>query len=356
MDEISIFLDLPRDLQCLILRQPISKSFLQLIRGISKKYYAITTECVTSLQPSSDEIETYVEVELVLQLHNLVSCQYLIIIRKPEQLLSLAHHPSLKFAIFDVNRLTELRYTDNYISLYKELYILNDSFWFLSFFLQQTDQRANGCPSNPSYDYTFTYRTGYKFYNKVILRIYEGGLEINTQLDDQQLVHILELVDRRYDLCYYVGPLPEDDRVLLNSPSLIHIATGWEDIVPIRSHLSLILANITIYIPNTSEIWRKDVIQTYIPSMTKFLRENKDYIYPGVTTFLPVTPGYLKIVEKIFPNLDDITLIIYDLNISKIDWSLLSKYSTITLYLGSRIPVFIPPAYYNRVRIDRCCD
>ena len=195
-------LKLPIDIQCEILKYPLSLHEFLALREISKDVLQRLNNCAEILDGDGDG---YLLPDLVLDMKKIrvIAPDYPIYISTWEEISTIAKHLTLREASFDISPLIIDEGED-------DLYVIVNYF-FKNFTLSQQKSTCQGCnPSHPAYRFFFFYTNNITGDIQGI-EISQGGINlINPPLDNyDNLTSFYKTQSRMVPICEYRGPLNE---------------------------------------------------------------------------------------------------------------------------------------------------
>ncbi len=324
-EDISFFTQLPHDLQCQVLSLDIDVVTLLSIRSLSRKYYNLVTDCVKHLAPLSQGKSLSLNPQLILSLPNLitVSSDYPIKINRPEDLSELSQHPNLRKATFDLTEIIVIHPKNPFWGL---------EYFFSTKYKSRPTFSCQECNDPLTFNYTFFYqREG----NSSLTRITDHTIDTRqTSIND--IVDLLFTVQRYLDICQYHGKVRSYDIIeqLLNLPCLrdVTVWTIYGHVDVKGSIIPLLEKGIDVTIDNYA---LEDPVSRrgYANEIRAFSQETNQ-TFPELKSFIPIPTDRIAKIDKVFPNLTEISLLV---ETTLIPWRRLTKYEKIYLYVPSNL-------------------
>ena len=349
-DNLNILDDLPGELQCLILSYSIDLTTLRALQDVSDYYLNLTRSCVTRLNPKNGGDYQEITPEFILSLSQLVHCFYLIKITTFQQLRAVMQHPKLRYAILDLEDLASSEAFQTFLLENPEeasrgevfdLYDQYQGWWFLSYFLDYLPLKTTcvGCSDKDFYpDYIYNLTIG-----NTVVQIADRLLSIYSP----ETANLILPLFTEIPICRYVGVVNSTikDKIMA-LPCLYRIKTNWNTLT-FQDYVDLYQHGITIDLPGIESNWRQNRLPyNYLHDLKIFLESGISY--PKVKKFMPVTDEYLHLMDKVFPNLHTIRLLLRPEDV--ISWLSLDKYKKIILYRQDGEAIYIPPTSRDQAR------
>lgn len=292
---------LPLELQCEIFRGPMTLGDYLKIRSTSIAVMEGINGCLESLQDEGDEGRLDPNMVLDMTRIRTISPGYVIIISSQDDLISLANHPTLTKAVFDIEQLN--------------LDERNIFATIISFF-SAYERYGNSCQDcQGRYDFIFLLSSEPISF----IRIMEGTLQLHnfrSEISTQEfysslsaLVPICNYIDELNNNVYGVRQLPCRNKINLYFDSNNPSTSDYKDLI---SEVSLVeFSEYYIAMPKVSI--KPDVTDIendlYNKKIFTFLAEfNKNIKLPKTKLFFPIplTINSISLLERIFPNLTSI--------------------------------------------------
>lgn len=345
--DLQFFFDLPIEIQCLILSYNLNLDTLNALLTSGSYYREITRSCVKYLTP--DRLLDFrdipiVQSNLILSLPQLIKCNYPIKINTPQQLIALAHHKKLRYALFNTEALKNRQSFEQFITNlpYRDMDLENlynqyNEYWFLPLFVQFLPHHL----SSPKYQYIFNVEP-------------DGSWIIITQesliITKNSLAKLILPIFSQIPILQYRGAYDEKIKShLLALPWLKEIRVRRYEI-ELPDYIVFAEKGIRVIIRGIKHVWRikdKRFQTSYLNRLLQFF-EQKKKSYPCVTEFVPITLYNLNDIKEVFPNLTTLHLLIQSEDV--IPWQQLDPYTKIKIYRHNNNDIIdIPEEFKNRV-------
>lgn len=308
-------LSLPTDIQCEILKYPLSlKEFLAL-REKSRAVYTRLNDCVEILD-GNDRGSLFPDLVHDMKRIKRISFDYPIYISSEEELINLSQHPTLREASFDISAIVDE--TDNVETLYRLINVFFENY-------SRTQKKAicQDChSSDPAYRFFFFYLS--------IPSSEVHGIEVSEGsifLIDPPVNNRTDLTDFYITLsdivpiCEYRGPLNEAGETIDSLPCLqrvyykfdsryidemqfIPLARGMRDRIFSVPHITEYYAS---YPKIYGFLFAKPHTSGMIEAITSGARlDNQTFLH--VTQLWAIPFNRIDWVREVFPNLIDIRI------------------------------------------------
>lgn len=296
---------LPSELQCQILRGPLTLREFKNIREVSHQLEDTLFSCLEELISEGDEGSLFPDFVLDLERIRVISPEYPIFIENKAQLIDLAKHKTLQEATFNISE-----GLDNLIPYIKDFFSVYRTY-------------GNTCQDcQERYNFTFYTQGEDKIH---LIQVTEGSLRIYGMAERIEAAkELYQFLPTLVPICEFIGETNDSLTTLNTLPCLTKLSLRYEEFVevfdPNESYNwfadSVMGQNIKEYYFSWPKLTARDLkLQLYTPGdftryfVSDFLEPN-DAIFPWVTTFLPITyfGEDIKTLRKVFPNLTSIWL------------------------------------------------
>lgn len=328
VEDLDFFKNLPLEIQCTILSYTVDLKVLTALLGSGPEYRSFTQSCVQHLAPKSGQGQE-IPTDLVLSLPYLISTKYPVVVTTYQQLVALAQHPNLRFATFHVKDLAKPTSFQSFLASKPEdinvsgkYFYHYRSYWFLPLFIRHlfTDQTCDEDCSRQD-DYLFTFEVSPE--SRIIFDSH------NLRISSSTVANLVLPIFATTTICSYQGHLDISMKSkLLALPCLQKIITSFLDVTP-EDYIDYQSNNITFTFPTISKLWIANKINSaYFDRIQTFFNQRQPM--PGVKNFLPITLDQISELNRVFPNLKQLRLLLktHDL----INFPQLAKYKKIVIY------------------------
>lgn len=300
MENTFTFFSLPLDIVKYIFSYPIHLRDALSLRLVCKDFLQLTKESIQILGKSEKHHTLAIKILTYLPKLRIIHSSYNLIIKKRE----------------DITVLTQKSKLDKvYVKILDRLPFLG----YINFFLATIDTRHR--KGNTYYNYFFRGHLTY-------FQAKNGSLCIrnkNWSLQDIKL-YLLAFPFRAYDGPYIQGI----EKLFTGLGTVKKIRYGYDsstriDIIPGIEEYDLYF----MQTPNRNDL------MIYCSALGSVLFQQRDKIFPKIRRYYPTCLRFVSIYEKIFPNLDKISIILEgnDMNLYY-DYTSIEKYKQITLLIS----------------------
>ena len=295
-DDLSFLLDLPPELQCKILKGPLTFNEYLNIKSTSIQLGNMVNDCLEEL--ISEGYFQYLQPNIVSSMKRIqtITPRCLIVIHDEEELYQLAHHPTLKRATFYLDALMKER------SIYS----------LIGGFFNRYPTFGNSCQDCQE-RYSFTFQVGDVDFGKSIT-VSEGGLDITLAISAEETPEFYRDIAERVPICQYRGFIEGHIRGIGNLPCLskflfvVDPGYGYPNRYA-RLFLEEVMTPHIIkeYFAAYSENFDVGIYHRFISQLKRLIVDRK-IIFPEVTTFFPINILDTGSIKRYFPNLTSIAI------------------------------------------------